>query len=532
MSSSRPKEAGGWAAPACVGVVVALLVWWVAGSLVRPAVIEDESAYLLQAGIFAHGHWTSLSPPLPEFFEQIYVLVTPVLASKYPPGQSLALVPGVWLGLPGLMPIILSGVTAALLYALGRRIAGQWVAILAVLIWVSMFETLYARVMYMSEVTTAATWLLAWWGMLRWRDRGSLGALAVCGLAVGWTLITRPLTGVALAIPLAIALAARVVPQRAWRPAVVALGATMAIVAIIPLWNVRTTGHWNKTPLGLYTRLYMPFDGPGFGAGAQRPLRPVPADLAAIQQQFYMLHRDHHLAAMPRDLIERTYYLGRAVWGGGTVGWRMILLPFVIVGLVLAGPEIWLALATVGLLLVLYLLYPHPPYYTLYYLEGETVLALVTAVGIVRLIQRLPQTSPRLRVGLLASAAAALVLATAPAASAARAVNRGDTQFATAFSALIAPLTSEHAGRSIVFVDYKPDHNSGLSVINNVPDERDAQVWIVHERGAADARLLAAAPDRTPYRFDEATWTLTALESPARLRTPPRPDPGPESPAR
>jgi hypothetical protein len=192
----------------------------------------------------------------------------------------------------------------------------------------------------------------------------------------------------------------------------------------------------------------------------------------------------------------------------------------------------WVALATVGLLLVLYLSYPHPPYYTLYYLEAETVLAFVTAVGVVRVIQRLPRASTRLQAGLLAGVAVALAIATAPAASAARAVNHGDTQFATAFRALIAPLTSDHAGRSIVFVDYKPGHNSGLSVINNVPDERDAQLWIVHDRGAADARLLAAAPDRTPYRFDEATWTLTTLESPARLRTPPRPDPAPESPAR
>jgi hypothetical protein len=498
LSSSRPDTAGGWRAPLGVGVAVALLVFWVTGSLTRPAVVIDESAYLLQAGIFAKGHWTGLAPPLPEFFEQLYVLVTPVLASKYPYGHSLVLAPAVWVGLPGLAPIILSGLTAALLYALARRVAGQWVALLTILWWLSNIQTLYARVTYMSEVTTAATWLLAWWGVLRWRDRRSMPALALCGLAVGWTLITRPLTGVALAIPLAVVLWR----ARSWRAATVAVAAAVAVVAIVPLGNLYTTGDGRETPLALYTRLYMPFDGPGFGAGTALPVRPLPPDLAATQEFFYRLHRDHHLASLPGDLVARVIAVGRDVWGG----WRVAFLPFAILGIIWAGPEMAVAIATVSLLILLYLSYPHPASYTLYYLEGESVLAFFTAYGLVRAIGRL-----RYGRSALITCAAVFAVADVVAARSARATNRADVQYPAAFDALMAPLGNR---RAIVFVDYASSHNANISVIRNVPDERDAPIWIVHDRGSANARLEALAPDRTPYRFDEAAWRLSPLTPP------------------
>ena len=71
-------------------------------------VIHDEAAYLLQAAMIAHGHLFAPPPPLPEFFEQMHVFVTPVFAARYPPGFAIALVPGIWLGLPGLMPVLMS----------------------------------------------------------------------------------------------------------------------------------------------------------------------------------------------------------------------------------------------------------------------------------------------------------------------------------------------------------------------------------------------------------------------------------------
>src|SRR5512134_4205213 len=105
----RPLD--GPAAPVILGVASAIVTWWLWGTLSATPYIHDEVAILLQARIFATLRWAAPSPPLPEFFEQYHVFVTPTLAPKYPPGHALTMVPGVWLGLPGLMSVLLSGVT-------------------------------------------------------------------------------------------------------------------------------------------------------------------------------------------------------------------------------------------------------------------------------------------------------------------------------------------------------------------------------------------------------------------------------------
>jgi Dolichyl-phosphate-mannose-protein mannosyltransferase len=518
----RTRALPAWVEPVAVGVAVALVVLWAAGTLTRPAVIADESAYLLQAGIFTHGHWTSPAPSLPEFFEQLYVLVTPVLASKYPPGESLILTPFVWAGVPGLAPILLSGLTGALLYALARRLGGRWVALLTVLWWLAIDQTIYARVMYMSEVTTAAMWLLAWWAALRWRDRGSQGALALASAAVGWTLITRPLTGVALAIPLAFVFARQMQGVRwQWRPITIACGVLALVLSIIPIDNVHTTGRWLESPLALYTRQYMPFDGPGFGAGTARPLRPLPADLAPSQEAYYLLHRDHHLSALPHDLAARLYYIGRNAWGG----WRWPLLAFALIGLASVGAEAVVAIVTAALLVLLYLSYPHPPYYTLYYLEADPVLAFVTALGVLGIARRLktPFATQTMTALLLLTSA----IGAASAAVRARAANARDVAYEGRFDALLAPLQHGHA---IVFVRFAPTHNPYQFLVRNDPDAQHAPVWVVRDRGASDARLQALAPDRTSYAFDEATWTLIPLPREASASSSgPRPNAGPGS---
>ena len=83
-----------WILAAALGVATGVLVAYVWGGFRQLPVIHDEAAYLLQAQIFATGHWTAPSPPLPEFFEQLYVFNTPVVASKYWPAHSLLMAPG------------------------------------------------------------------------------------------------------------------------------------------------------------------------------------------------------------------------------------------------------------------------------------------------------------------------------------------------------------------------------------------------------------------------------------------------------
>jgi hypothetical protein len=56
--------------------------------------IPDEFSYLLLSDTFAHGHLTNPTPPAPEFFDTLHVLVRPTYASKYFPAQGLFLALG------------------------------------------------------------------------------------------------------------------------------------------------------------------------------------------------------------------------------------------------------------------------------------------------------------------------------------------------------------------------------------------------------------------------------------------------------
>ena len=66
------------ATPVAIGVITALAFCWVAGgSLDVEPLSTDEASYVLQAGLLAEGKVTAPGAPIPEFFEQPWVLVTP-----------------------------------------------------------------------------------------------------------------------------------------------------------------------------------------------------------------------------------------------------------------------------------------------------------------------------------------------------------------------------------------------------------------------------------------------------------------------
>src|SRR5438309_5354968 len=246
-----------------IGACSALLSFWVWGSLRRTPVSHDESAYLLQAELFARLRWTGMRPPIPEFFEQLHVLVDHALASKYPPGNSLILALGALVGLPALPVVIMCACSSAFTFVLARRVAGGAVALLTWVVWESSFPMIYYHANYMSEGVSSLSWLVTWWGIARWRDGEGRKWLAMSGAAIAWCLITRPLTGVALGgVALAVVLW-RCRSTRAWWDLAHALPWALAILAILPLWNWRTTGDFRVMPLTAYTKMYAPFDKPG-----------------------------------------------------------------------------------------------------------------------------------------------------------------------------------------------------------------------------------------------------------------------------
>ncbi len=199
--------------------------------------MHDERAYLLQAEIFARGHWTAPSPPLAAFFEQVHVFIEPAVFAKYPPAHALTLVPGIWLGLPGLMPALMTGICGALVFSLARRLANEWTALLTWWLWTTAWPTLLWSASYLSETTSAAMWLIAVWATIRWLDSGRSVHLLSVAAALGWGFEARPLTIATLALPLAFVILRRVRATGRWRVLGAPVAVGVAILALGPLWN-------------------------------------------------------------------------------------------------------------------------------------------------------------------------------------------------------------------------------------------------------------------------------------------------------
>jgi len=505
---------GPWA-PAIVGVLTGLATFYVWGSLTRSAVVHDESAYLLQAEIFSRLRFTVPTPPLPQFFEQLYVNLRPAVFSKYPPGTSLLLAPGVMTGMPGLPVVVMNALSGALVFSLARRHAGGVVALLAWVFWGTSFPVQYFHAMYLSEVPTSLAWLAAWWGVSRWAASGRARDLAITAVSLALCGITRPLTAVALAISVGVVLI--VVARRRsddarprfTRHEVGALAAAaFAAMLFVGLWSWRSTGDPFTTPLSLYTQRYVPFDRLGFGVRAgDKPSATLPWDQRVTDGSFYEEHRIHTPGTLPATAVARARMIGRDMW----YDWRGGLALVALVGLVGAPPALWIGLGALVVQLLLYLLYAHPARWSLYYIEGLPVLAFATALGVLRVLEL---GAPRMA----SSRARLVVLATmlvAMAYPAAITIRQVRAQIATDhayYDTFRAALPGDESDTAIVFVRYAPSHNDGLSLVRNVPDVGAARIWTAYDRGAENAQLLRIAPRRKAYLFDEGSWSLKPLD--------------------
>jgi hypothetical protein len=493
--------------PAICGALAFGVVLFVWGSLNKLPIGTDEAAYLLQARIFASGRVVAPGRPLPEFFQQYHVFVTPVLASKYPPGHSLLLVPGIWLGLPGLVPALLVAVSAAILCSITRRFTNGATAILAVVLASTSEMALRFEASYFSEMTTGAMFAIAWWTLLRYWDSGRARWLVACAVAVGWGAITRPLTMAAFGLPTAVCAWLAIRRHRSWSHVIPALAAGAVTVAIMFAWNARVIGDWRTMTLTAYTRLYSPTDDIGFGVNPTPPAAHLSADQEALYSGIETLHRRYTLASVPSAAADRAANIIRGTWSyGGLTGL------FVLVGaVVLPAALTRMIVATLFCVFGVYLSYAHVPSWTLYYLEFQAPLGLLTAAGVWGLARWMAPTVTRrwpsaarrkAPIELLAFAAMSLLLV-APAWNRAfgyRQARAADRRYPERLERAVAGLPP---GNSIVFVREAQEHGE-QRLMANVPDLASAPVWIVHDCGLDDSRLLARFPGRTPYLYWEA----------------------------
>lgn len=506
-----------WIVP-LVGVVTSVALWWTWGALRPVPVFHDETAYLLQADIFAHFRWAAPPPPIAAFFEQAHVLVDPAVAAKYPPGHSLVLALGALVGWPALVIVALLGLTGALTFALARRVANGAVALLTWVLWLTCPTVHFFGLSYFSEITTAACWLAGWLALLEWRSSRRRRWLVTLALLVGWGAITRPLTMLLYAIPVGVVVLRDVVTELRWRDLAAALVAGVAVLAILPLWSARTTGSWRETPLSRYTAQYMPWDVPGFGLNAAPPSRELTRDLSDLSDVFRPLHETHQPATLPASFRDRLRAWVPGTWGPA----HSLLFPFALFGLFTLGTATGFALATGMLLLVGYLAYATFPMWTVYYLEAAPVFAYLTAAGIAAAASWLAGM-PRVRLrnhewrapalhGVLAIAGLSLAVPVIFALRHARQNHVAALEYHSGFEGVLARLSHP----AVLFVRYSATHNPHASLVRNSADPEREPVWVAYDRGAMEnARLLALAPGRSVYLYDEAKSILVVYPRPA-----------------
>ncbi len=393
------------------------------------------------------------------------------------------------------------------------------------LVWTTSPGNLRFLPSYLSQNTTVVLWLVGWWALARWLDGRKPGWLAILSTCIAWGILTRPFTMAGYAGAAALVVGREIFRRRAWRELAPALLPAACVLALIPIWSASTTGSVCTTPYALYSRIYFPYQRPGFGLPpASEPQRSLPPDMARFTELYRGLHAAHTWRAVPRDVFDRLRGIFGDTWGGV----RRPLALFAILGVLLLPREGIFALTTGALLVLSYIPYAHPWPWSVYYLEIQPSLAFVTAVGLWMVIcvvtsRRWPprQALPRTVTG--ATALAALILAVAFAVLEGRAVVQArqerarESAYHRRFQELVSAIPEE---RTIVFVRYKPDHDPHKSLIANEPDLAGAKAWIVYDRGLENSKLTSLAPQRAAYLFDESAGLLIRLRAGSSPATP------------
>ncbi len=245
--------------------------------------LEDEFAYLYQAKIFAGGHaWVIRNEPVKYFWQPF--IIQPETSSdgilkrfgKYTPGWPLLLSIGAFAGQPWIVNAFIAMLSVLLTYRLGREVFNERVGLVSALLLAISPMALLLNATLMSHTSAmfmAIVFVYGYWRLTRHGRRRFVWA-AVAGLALGWIIATRPLTAVAIAAPVVLHAASRVLDalfEKGHRPN---FGQTIAPLVVLsvfvlptgglwPVFNQLWTGDWKTN---VYTLLWS-YDTVGFGPG-------------------------------------------------------------------------------------------------------------------------------------------------------------------------------------------------------------------------------------------------------------------------
>ncbi len=302
-----------------------LLPWW---PIPKP-VIFDEFSYILQADTFAHGRLTNPTHPLWRFFESAYVLQRPTYASKYPPGQSLAMAAGqVVFGDPWFGVWLSCGAMSALLvWALQGWMPPGW-ALFGGFLGLRLAIDSYWMNSYWGGAVAAAGGALVLGAYARVVRRKQVWYAAVMGIGLAILVNTRPYEGLIFSIPVAIAF---LLSRPRWR-ALALIGAVLIpAFAATGYYNRAITGNPFQLPFTEYARQYAHIPLFNF-----QPLQPARTDLTP---SMYDLHQNWEPAEWRKARSLQLIPVRMEDWGtvAGTILGSLLTALVVVVFL----PSLW-----------------------------------------------------------------------------------------------------------------------------------------------------------------------------------------------
>ncbi|MFG0335977.1 MAG: ArnT family glycosyltransferase, partial [Maioricimonas sp. JB049] len=240
-----------------------------------PPAYHDEFSYLFQAKTFLAGRVSYPGfEPRPELFDQVHVLNEGRFASRYFPGVGLWIAPFLAWGDPQLGYAVAHAVTAALLFWVGRDLAGNGVGLLAGLLFaVSPGMLLFSNLLLAHHPTLVGLALFLF-AFLRLRRtlRFRWGLLA--GIGLTYAMLCRPMTAAGFGLPFGLWFAwwwlrggqGEQARPRAER-SLLALSLAVPLVAgftALFAYSKAITGSALVTPYQLYTDVYTPRHVYGF----------------------------------------------------------------------------------------------------------------------------------------------------------------------------------------------------------------------------------------------------------------------------
>jgi hypothetical protein len=186
------------------------------------------------------------------------------------------------------------------------------------------------------------------------------------------------------------------------------------------------------------------------------------------------------------------------------------------IGLILAGGPGLVALGSALLLVLAHITMPHTSNWTIYYLDVFPVVAFGVVIATTRAVGAMALRVRTLRplaargdsVALLA--AGALLMAGATTWAPPKIDQHGWMRREVVFRAGVCALPS---GPKTVFVTRRPGSSPHHLLVDNDPDWQQSDVWVVRTWDQQRHRaLLAAAPERAAYHYDEQSGWFTKME--------------------